>query len=277
MQTSAKTGALWIVGAVLLNVFPWFGGPGWIWSLALLGGAAWIWSGRANQAFLVAWTLAVCAHALDNFYIGLGALPWLVGAVFCVRAIWTLFDPSKIWRGYAPYAVIGALLCLWTPFWTWGRVAGWSSSMWMGGLDLNTHISPVTGDSYLGLDYNATKWLMPMYSPGYDFSGRALAGAFNASLVTLAILGWVLWRDQTSRHRTRLLPLLGSAFLLVWALPALKSGYNGPWAFVMGALGIGFCALMALRGAQAGQYDLTDVAGRVRRRVNQGKRPPNSS
>lgn len=263
METSAKTSAAWIAGAVLLNILPPFGGPGWIWSALLLAGAGWIWFGKPQQPHFVVWALIACAHALDNFYVGLGTIPWLVGAVFSLRAVAPLFDVSKIKRGYAPYAIIGALLCLWTPFWTWGHSAGWSSSMWMGGLDLRTQ-TDAGGGSSLGLQYNPTKWLMPYYMPGWDYTGRALAGSFNASLVALALLGWTLWRNEDFRHRTRLLPVVGALALLVWVSPFLQSGYNGPLVFLVGALGTGFCALMALKGLQSGAFDANDVVQRVK-------------
>lgn len=266
VQTSAKKSAVCIAGAVLLNILPWFGGPGWIWSFLLLGGAAWIAKGRPTQAQLVVWTLAVCAHALDNFYIGIGTLPWVAGAFFALRSVWSLFDASKIRRGYAPYAAIGSVLCLWTLFWTWGKITGWIGSTWMGGLDFNTHID-ANGNSYIGTDYNATKWLMPIYSPMYAFTGRSLAGAFNASLVLLMLLGWTLWRDDVSRHRVRILPLAGALYLMVWVFPFLSSGYNGPIVFLLGALGIGFCTVMALRGQYEGKYDVADVTSRVKTEV----------
>lgn len=276
MQTSAKSSAAWIAGAVLLNIFPWFGGPGWIWSALLLAGAAWIWFGKVQPWHFVVWALAACAQAIDNFYVGLGTIPWLVGAVLSVRAVAPMFDFSRFKRGYAPYAIFGALLCLWTPFWTWGHSAGWSSSMWMGGLDLNTHID-MNGDSYLGLDYNATKWLMPYYSPGYDWTGRAETGWFNATLIVLALLGWTLWRDEEKRHRTRLLPVVGALLLCVWGFPFLKGGYRGPVVFLAGAIGMGVCALMALRGQQAGAFDANDVAGRVQAEVRKRRSPrPNA-
>ena len=167
---SAKASAAWIAGAVLLNILPWFGGPGLIWSALLLGGAAWIWIGRAQPSYLVVWALVACAHALDNFYIGVGTIPWLIGAVFSLRAIATHFDVSKIKRGYAPYAIIGAILCLWTPFWTWGEVPGLSGANWMGGLDLNTHID-LNGNSYQSLDYNATKWFDALLLPEHRLFG----------------------------------------------------------------------------------------------------------
>ncbi|BCM90072.1 hypothetical protein IAD21_01923 [Abditibacteriota bacterium] len=269
VQTSAKKSTAWIIVAVLLNILPWFGGPGWIWSALLLGAAAWIRAGRASQWQIVVWALVVCAHTLDNTYIGLGAIPWLIGVFYALHAVWSLFDLSKIKRGYAPYAIFGALLCVVSLYWTWGEVPALNSWTFMGGLDLNTHID-ANGNSSLGTDYNATKWIMPIYYPGWKYSGHALNGSFTASLIALAILGWVLWRDEAKRHTTRILPLSGAVLLVMWSFTALGNIYIGPKLFFAGALGMAFCSLMALRGQQDGKYDVSDVTARVKAEV--GKR-----
>ncbi|RYX85766.1 hypothetical protein EON83_05350 [bacterium] len=269
MQKTASKSTAWIIVAVVLNALPWFGGPGWIWSALLLGAAAWIRTGKASQWQIVLWALVVCAHTLDNAYVGLGAIPWLIAAFYALLAVWPLFDFSKIKRGYAPYAVIGAFLCLFSLYWTWGRVPGLSSSTFMGGLDLKMQVD-ANGNSYLGTDYNPTKYLMPIYYPGWDFSGRALNGSFTASLIALAILGWGLWRNEAKRYNTRLLPVVGSVFLLMWSFVALANIYVGPKLFFVGALGLGFYSLMALRGQQAGKFDAADVTARVKAEV--GKR-----
>lgn len=263
MQTSVRKSTAWIIVAVLLNILPFFGGPGLIWSALLLGFAAWIRTGRASQWQIVLWALVVCGHTFDNAYVGMGAIPWLVGAVYAVYAVWPLLDFSRIKHGYAPYAIVGALLCLISLSWTWGEIPALSSTSFVGGLDLNTH-SDANGNSTTSTDYNATKYLVPIIHPNWKYSGHALNGSFAASLIALAILGWVLWRDEVKRHSTRLLPVVGSVLLVMWSFTALGNIYFGPKIFFVGALGIIFCSLMALRGHQAGKYDVADVTARVK-------------
>ena len=268
MQSSASKSTAWVFVAVLFNVLflvnilPRFGGLGFVWSLVLLGFAAWIRTGRATRWQLVLWALLVCAHALDNFSGGLGAIAWFIGAVYALHAVWPLFDLSKIKRGYAPYAVVGAVLCLTTLFWTWGEVRVLSPAF-MGGLDLSTQ-SDANGNPYIGNDFNANRYVLPVLHTNWKYTGHALNGSFAASLIALAILGWVLWRDEAKRHSVRLLPVVGSVLLAMWSSTALGNLYLGPKFFFVGALGMAFCSVMALRGQQAGKYDVADVAARVK-------------
>ncbi len=273
VQTSARKSTAWIGIAVLLNLLPWFDGPGLIWSVLLLGAAAWIRTGRASQWQLVVWGLLVGAHTLDNVYVGLGAIPWLIGLAYALYAIWPLLDLSKLKRGYAPYAIVGALLCLVSLYGTWGEIRGLSSSTFMGGLDFNSH-TDANGNSYTGTDYNATKYIVPIFQPNWKYSGHALNGSFAASLIALAILGWVLWRDESNRHRTRLLPLTGAILLSMWSFTALGNIYLAPKIFFIGALGMTFCTLMALRGQQTGKYDISDVTARVKAQASKRTAPP---
>ena len=63
------------------------------------------------------WSLVAVAHASDSIYLGLGAVPWLVGGLYSLRAVLPMLDFGRWKRGYVPYAFIGALLCLWSGFW----------------------------------------------------------------------------------------------------------------------------------------------------------------
>ena len=269
MQTSARKSTAWVFVAVLfnilflVNILPRFGGLGFLWSVLLLGFAAWIRTGRATQWQIVLWALLVCAHALDNFSSGLGTIAWFVGAVYALHAVWPLFDLAKIKRGYSPYAIVGALLCLMSLYWTWGEVRVLSRVDFMGGPELSAH-NDANGSSYSGDDANANRYVLPIVRTNWKYTGHALNGSFGASLIALAILGWVLWRDEAKRHATRALPVVGSLLLLLWSCTALVNLYFGPKLFFVGALGMAFCSLMALRGQQMGKYDVADVTARVK-------------
>jgi len=269
----AKTGALWIAGAVLLHLLPWFGGPGWVWSAVLLGGAGWIRFGQPKQWQLVAWSLVAIAHALDSVYLGLGALPWLVGGLYSLRAVLPLLDFNRWKRGYVPYAFVGSLLCLWSGFWRWGKMPPMMMSLFLGGFDYHMEAG-MYGRVDTAWQYNPLQTLAPFPIPGFEWTGRGVSGWFVASLWVLFIGGWSLWKEESARYQARLVPVIGALWLLVWVFPELKSDYDGPWIFAVGALGLAFCALKTLSGQQAGAFDGPDVAARVKRRIENRKARP---
>ena len=148
-------------------------------------------------------------------------------------------------------------------------------SMFLGGFDF--HMQPrMYGSVDTGWQYNHNpmQTLAPLTIPGFEWTGRSVPGWLVASLWVFFIGGWSLWKDEAARTKTRLIPVIGALWPLVWVFPELKGGYNGPWIFAIGALGLPLHALKTLSGQASGSFDVADVAARVRHVIENRKARP---
>ena len=102
-QQRVRRGVVYLVLATILGWTPWFSGPSWPWSLALMSLALLIgaepWTKNHDRGALLM-TLLCAAIAWQLLHLGIGVVPWLLASFFLISAQTFRLDFSRWRSGY---------------------------------------------------------------------------------------------------------------------------------------------------------------------------------
>lgn len=283
-KTSPQRGAALLGVLLILGLLPWFPGVGWLWTLILGALCLLVYQdesapnpapSRAALARVTALAILTAAHAFQLFAFGLTSLLWLIAAIFLVNgaigrarteadSAAARLDFGQLRRGYRFYLALGALICLFSLFSTWGRTSGWSSFGWTGGTQLTNTYNYTTGSLELTTTYNPILYPNSFFFPGWEFSGRSLRGAL---WIEIALGGLLFVAALAPRDWQRWRIGAGAAWVvaLIWCLPALRGGERAPQIFLLGLALCGFALWQLTQGRDAGAYDAADLAARLKK------------
>jgi hypothetical protein len=269
--------------AIILTWTKWFWGIGLWWSiLMLLGGAVVaaqeLRSGGLEPPWMASlptqlfhplippiFAALVTVHAFQLLRFGVVPLLWvgaalLLGydqyrkAILAPNSFGQYFDFRLAWYGYRRYILLGALLCLASLFFIWGKSAG----HFMGGYDLN-YSSYKGGYEY---NYNVTKY----YYAGWELSGRSQGLVVFVETALLSLVAWSAFQGKGTVPSWFNQVAMGlAAFLSLWWLLHIEL-HLGQLLFLLGVAAIDFAVFMIYKGQHAGQFDADSVMQQVRSR-----------
>ena len=179
-QQRVRRGVVYLVLATIMGWTPWFSGPSWPWSLALMSLALLIgaepWTKNHDRGALLM-TLLCAGITWQLLHLGVGVVPWLLASFFLLSAQTFRLDFSRWRSGYAAYIPLGVALCLMSLLATWHRSDGMWSFGWRGGLQYQSQYNAMSGSWEMQPTYNPTMYVNNFFFPGFAFSGRTVSGA----------------------------------------------------------------------------------------------------
>lgn len=271
--------------AILISLLPWFGGDiGWFWTIIMLLGGALVavqelrsggvelpWASGLPPVLMhpvippvFAALAAVHAFQLFNFRIWPPTsilVPWLwVAAAFLLcydqyrkailapNSFGQYFDLRLTWYGYRRYILIGAAICLFALFFTWGKTASW----WSGGYSYSSY--------YGGYEYNPFQY----FWAGFEFTGRSQALVLWIEMALVALVVWSAYRgDGTVPTWFNYIAAGLAGFVTLWWLLHIRM-HLGPWIFLLGLAAIDFAVVMINLGKHDGQFGPDQVVGQIK-------------